>query len=138
MNAKQYLKKVYRLDDIIKANQEELNCLRELSKSITGVDYSSDKVQSSNSSSDAGFVNTVTKIIELENAINKDIAELFNLKLKIREIINDVEDVDERLLLHHKYLNLYNWDVVCEKMDVSIRTAHRIHASALKNIIVPC
>lgn len=137
MNAKQYLKKAYRLNELIESNQEELSALRESASSIPGIDYSKDKIQSSKSSGDAGFVNIVTKIIEIEESINADISKLFALKLEIRTVINIVENPDERLLLHDRYINFYTWEQVCEKMNVSLRTAHRIHSTALSNVKVP-
>lgn len=137
MNAKQYLKQAYRLNELIKSNQEELSALRESASCIPGIDYSKDKVQSSKSSGDAGFVNTITKIIELENSINHDIAMCINLKNEIRTVINDVHDADEKLLLRLRYINFNTWEEICDKLDISLRTVHRIHAAALDNVIVP-
>lgn len=137
MNAKQYLKQAYRLNELIKSNQDELNALRESAISISGIDYSKDKVQSSKSSGDAGFVNIVAKIVELEDSINDDIAMCISLKNEIRTVINNVQDADEKILLRLRYINFYTWEQVCENMSVSLRTAHRIHSSALKNVKVP-
>ena len=137
MNAKQYLKQAYRLNELIESNQEELSALRESASSSPGIDYSKDKIQSSKSSGDAGFVNIVAKIIEIEDSINADISKLFALKLQIRTVINAVENPDERLLLHDRYINFYTWEQVCEKMNVSLRTAHRIHSTALSNVKIP-
>lgn len=137
MNAKQYLKQAYRLNEIIKSNQEELFALRELASSISGIDYSKDKVQSSKNSGDASFVNVVTKIVKLEDSINTDIATCINLKNEIRTVINEVQDVDEKILLRLRYINFYTWEQVCEKMDVSLRTTYRIHSTALSNVKIP-
>lgn len=136
MNAKQYLKQAYRLNELIESNQEELTALRESASSIPGIDYSKDKIQSG-SVGDAGFTNIVAKIIEIENSINADINKLFDLKLQIRTVINSVENNEERLLLHDRYINFYTWEQVCEKMNISLRTAHRIHSIALSNVKVP-
>lgn len=137
MNAKQYLKQAYRLNELIKSNQEELSALRESASCIPGIDYSKDKVQSSKSSGDASFVNMITKIIELEEFINNDIAKCINLKNEIRTVINDVQDADEKLLLRLRYINFNTWDEISEKLEVSVRTVHKIHADALNNVKVP-
>ena len=137
MNAKQYLKQAYRLNEMIISNQEELSALRESASSIPGIDYSKDKIQSSKSSGDAGFVNIISKIIELENSINADIERMFDLKNEIRSVINDVQDADEKLLLRLRYINFNTWEEICDKLYVSIRTVHRIHAAALANVNVP-
>ena len=137
MQSKEYLKQAYRLNELIRANREELDELRVLSESVSGIDMSKEPSGSSGSS-DAGFARIVMKIIDLEKAINDDIEELLSLKLEIRTTINTVEDNDEKLLLKLRYLNFMCWEDVCNEMCVSTRTAHRIHASALKNIKIPC
>ena len=136
MQAKEYLKQAYRLNELIQSNKQELANLRCLSDDIPGVDYSKDRVQTS-ASCEARFVKTVHKIIDLESAIYADIEKLLSLKLEIRTVINAVKDNEERLLLKHRYLNFMQWDDICETMDVSMRTAHRIHASALSHVEVP-
>lgn len=137
MNAKQYLKQAYRLNELIISNQEELSALRESASSIPGLDYSKDKIQTSKSSGDAGFVNVISKIIELEDSINADIEKMFALKNEIRSVINDVQDADEKLLLRLRYINFNTWEDISDKLDISIRTVHRIHATALDNVNVP-
>lgn len=136
MNSKQYLKQAYRLNELIHSNKQELADLRLLSDSISGMDYSKDRVQTS-TSSDAGFTNIVAKIVELEKAINIDTERMLSLKLEIRESINAVQDNDEKLLLKYRYLNFMSWEDICSYMQVSMRTAHRIHAAALSNVVVP-
>lgn len=137
MNAKQYLKQAYRLNELIKSNQDELNALRESATSISGIDYSKDKVQSSKSSGDAGFVNIVAKIVELEDSINDDIAMCISLKNEIRTVINNVQDADEKILLRLRYINFKTWDEICDELHVSLRTVHRIHSAALEKVKVP-
>lgn len=132
--AKQYLKQAYRLNELIECNKQELNDLNELKGSLPGIDYSSDKVQSS-PSGEAGFTKIVAKIIELEKAIKDDIETMVSLKLEIRTVINAVQDNEEKLLLKYRYLNFMSWEDICEKMNVSMRTAHRIHTAALENVI---
>lgn len=137
MNAKTYLKKAYRLNEMIKSNQEELSALRESASSIPGIDYSKDKIQSSKSSGDAGFVNIISKIIELEDSINADIIKCINLKDEIRTVINNVQDDDEKLLLRLRYINFNTWEEISERLSVSVRTVHKIHTTALESVIVP-
>lgn len=47
MTAKQFLKQAYRLDELIKSNQEELMKLKEMSTSVGSFDYSKERVQTS-------------------------------------------------------------------------------------------
>lgn len=136
MQSKQYLKQAYRLNELIRCNQKELDELHELSTSLPATDYSKDKVQTS-LPGDAGYTNIIAKIDELERVIKEDIEKLLSLKLEIRNVINSVQDNDEKLLLNLRYLNFMSWDEVCFEMSVSMRTAHRIHSMALQSVEVP-
>ena len=136
LQTKEYLRQAYRLNELIKSNRQELNELRDMSDCVSGIDYSKEKV-SSGSVGDAGFTNVVGKIIDLEKAIEAEIDELVSLKLEIRKVINKVSNNEERLLLKHRYLNYMTWENICDEMDVSMRTAHRIHSAALAHVKVP-
>lgn len=132
MNIKQFLKQAYRLNELIQCNKQELDELNQLSTSLPGTDYSKDRVQTS-ASGDAGYTKIVEKIIELEDAIKSDVEKMLSLKLEIRNVINAVPDNEERLLLHLRYLNFMVWEDICDDMNVSMRTAHRIHSLALQS-----
>ena len=136
MQAKDYLRQAYRLNELIQSNKSELDELRMLSENVSGIDLTKEP-SSRSSSGDAGFAKIIMKIIDLENAINDDINELLSLKLEIRTTINTVKDNDEKLLLKLRYLNFMQWENICDEMSVSVRTAHRIHADALKHIVIP-
>ena len=60
-----------------------------------------------------------------------------DLRSEINAAIESVENPEERLLLKYRYLKNESWeDIACE-LNVSYRTVHRIHASALGNFVVP-
>jgi len=136
MQAKQYLKQAYRLNDLINSDLEELDELRIFSESISSPNLSG-MPKSGTGNTEPTFARAVDKIIDLENHINEEIARLVDLKKEIRSVINEVFDGDEKLLLKYRYINFLAWEDICEKMNISMRTAHRIHASALVNVKVP-
>lgn len=136
MQVKQYLKQAYRLNELIECNKQELTKLRLLVHDVSGINYSQERVQTS-PSGEAAFTRIITKIIELEKAINNDIEQMLSLKLEMRKTINDVKDNEEKLLLKYRYLNFETWDNICDKMNISKRTAFRIHNEALANVRVP-
>lgn len=135
VQAKQYLKQAYRLNELINSNKEEIAELRLLSTGIGAIDYSKDSEKNTQVCGDANFTNIIAKIIELENIINADIERMVNLKIEIRTIINRVQDKDAKLLLKYRYLNFLTWEKICENMSISTRTAYRIHTTGLKNIV---
>ena len=136
MNAKQFLKQAYRLNELILSNQRELDDLKVMSTSIGSIDHAADRVQTS-PSGDARYTSIVAKIIELEKEIQEDIDKLFALKIEIRNAINDLDDNDEKLILKNRYLNFMTWDQIGQELHMSARTMKRKEASALDHIQVP-
>lgn len=136
MNAKEFLSQAYRLNDLIRSNEQEIADLNELKCSLGGIDYSKDRVQTS-SSSDAGFTKIVAKIADLERVIREDTERMLSLKFGIREAINQVPDNEHKLVLKLRYLNFYSWSDVSKVVGVSERSAVRIHDAAIKFVIVP-
>lgn len=136
MTAKQYLKQAYRLNELINSDLEEVAQLRDFSTSISSPSFDSEPVSGSRPQ-EAKFEKAVLKIIDLESKINAEIDSYVNLKAEIRETINQLDDADEKLLLRYRYINFFTWEDIAEKMNVSIRTIHRIHASALQNVKLP-
>lgn len=134
VNAKQYLKQAYKLNERIESDKIELENLRSLSTSIAG-DMTQEKVQSSASGDKT--LNIICAIVDLEDEIKNEIEKLIRLKKEIRDVINKVEDVDEMLVLKYRYLMFLQWDEICEKMNYSKRQMYRIHDSALEHVKVP-
>ncbi len=134
MNAKQFLRQAYKLNELIESDKEELENLRSLSESISG-DMTQERVQTSASSDK--IVNIIAKIVDLENEIHDEIEQLIALKKQIRDVINKLENINEKLVLKYRYLMFFQWEEICDKMHYSPRQIHRFHDSALENIEVP-
>lgn len=134
MNAKQFLRQAYKLNELIESDKDELENLRSLSTSIAG-DMTQERVQTSASSDK--IVNIVARIVDLENEIHDEIEQLIALKKQIRDVINKLENVNEKLVLKYRYLMFFQWEEICDKMHYSPRQIHRFHDSALENIEVP-
>ena len=135
MMAKEFLRQAYRLNELINSDLEELQNLRELSRSISSPVFE-EKI-SGTKSTDPPFVRYVGKIIDLEKQMQQEVDRLVKLKSDIREAINQMQNVDEKLLLRYRYINFLNWEEICVNLNVSIRTVHRLHSSALQHLKVP-
>lgn len=135
MQVKQYLRRAYRLNELIEGNRKELAELKVMSTSIPSIDYAKDVVQTSKEAN-ASFTKIINKALELERMIHEDTERMICLKIEIRQAIDTVEDNEEKLLLRLRYLNFMHWDEVCDEMNVSLKTAHRIHGRALNNVKV--
>jgi DNA-directed RNA polymerase specialized sigma subunit len=136
MEAKQYLRKAYRLHELIESEKAELDALRELAQSVSSSSVS-DMPRSPSRDNAAPYENHVLKMVDLEAKINREIQEYLAIGDEIREVINRVEDNEERLLLRNRYIHYMEWDDICDKMHMSRRTIHRIHSSALRNVRIP-
>lgn len=134
MNAKQFLRQAYKLNELIESDKEELENLRSLSESISG-DMTQERVQTSATSDK--IVNIIARIVDLENEIHDEIEKLIALKKQIHDVINKLENVNEKLVLKYRYLMFFQWEEICDKMHYSARQIHRFHDSALENIEVP-
>ena len=136
MTAKEYLRQAYRLNELIDSRITELERLRDYSTRLTSCSFEGERVSKSRST-EAPFARIIEKIVDLEKVINRDIDRYVDLKTEMNAAIDRVSKVDERLLLRYRYLNNYNWDDIAQLLNVSGRTVHRIHSTALYNFSVP-
>lgn len=136
MTAKEYLRQAYRLNELIDSRIMELERLRDYSTRLSSCNFEDVRVSKSRST-EATFARVIGKIIDLEKVINYDIDRFVDLKTEMNTAIDRVSNVDERLLLRYRYLNNYCWDDIAQLLNVSGRTVHRIHSSALYNFSVP-
>lgn len=135
MNAKQYLRQAYRLNELINSDIQELEQLKALSKSISSPTLSG--MPSSGRKQEAPFVNAITKIVDLEKVIDAEIDRFVDLKKEIRTVISSVEDNSQQLCLKLRYLQFLKWESVAAKMDLSLKQVHRIHNEALQAVKLP-
>ena len=134
MTAKEYLLKAYHLDQRIKSKIEQVASLNDLARKATAT--ISDMPGNPNKGAST-MANAVEKIVDLQAEINRDIERLVDMKMEIEKAVRQLGNIDEQLLLRCRYINNMNWDDIAAELSVSYRTVHRIHASALKNFIVP-
>lgn len=127
-----YLSKLYRLNNFINSNLEELKRLRELSVSLPAMNYDKERVKGG--TDEDKLQNAVCDIVELEDKIKAEIDEYVRIENEIREVINRQDDVDERLLLRLRYIEFNTFEQIAIKMNYSLRQIWRIHKKALKNV----
>ena len=135
MNAKEYLRQAYRLDQRINSNIEEVSRLQEMATSVSSPTLG-ERVQTSRST-DAPFVKCLEKIMMLEEKINKETDLLVSLKEQMRDIINLVEDTDERMVLRYRYIHNLTWEQIGLELNADARTIRRWHGTALTHVKLP-
>ena len=126
-NPKEYLRQLHRLELCIEQRQEELNRLRELI-GCHAIDYG-DRVQTSPSAD--SIPNEVIRRAELEADISRKIERFLQLKHKI---INEIQSLDNAVyvkILYMRYVEYKSLDEIAEKMNYSYVHMKRLHGSAL-------
>lgn len=136
MTAKEYLNQARHLDALINCRLREIDYWRDLSSSVSGMRFDG-MPHSPNRPTEAPFVKCLEKIDEIQWSVEEKVAYLVRLKEEINTAIDKLEDRDEQLVLRYRYLDDCTWEEISRMLNVSLRTVHRIHGSALQNFSVP-
>ena len=128
MTTQEFLNQAYRLDQRINSKIDQLASLNDLALKAT-VTYSG--MPHSHNKGSQAMANTVDRIIDLQNEINREIDELVDLKTVIRSVIYAVSETDLRLLLEERYLNWKTWDQIAALLGYNVRYVHKLHVQAL-------
>ena len=134
MKAKEYLSQARFLDNRINSKIQQVSSLNELATKCTAT--ISDMPHSPNSGGST-MADAVCKIIDLQEEINKDIDRLVDLKREIMGVIKAVPNVEYQTILEKRYLCFISWEQIAVDMNYSMQHIHRMHSSALKEIVVP-
>ena len=136
MTAKEYLNQARHLDALINCRLREIDYWKELSSSVSGMRFDG-MPHSPTRPTEAPFVRCLEKIDEIQRSVEEKIAYLVRLKEEINTAIDKLESRDEQLVLRYRYLDDCTWEEISRMLNVSLRTVHRIHGSALQNFSVP-
>ena len=134
MTAKEYLSQARFLDDRINSKIQQISSLNELATKCTAT--ISDMPHSPNSGGST-MADAVCKIVDLQEEINKDIDRLVDLKREIMGVIKAAPNVEYQTILEKRYLCFISWEQIAVDMNYSMQHIHRMHSSALKEIVVP-
>ena len=134
MRAKDYLKQVYLLDKRINSGLRELEELRTLQTGVSAI-VLEEKVQKSVSGEPA-FSKALSRIWELEEAIDEEIDRLVDLKVEIRTVTSEVADCDQQMILRYRYIHFCSWEDIANQMGYGLRWIHTLHGKALAAVEV--
>ncbi|MDU5253345.1 hypothetical protein [Anaerococcus vaginalis] len=138
MNAKEYLKQAFYLDKRINSKLEQVESLNALATKATST--LSDMPKSPNRGS-SKLEDTIVKIIDLQEEINRDIDKLVDLKAEMVGTIKQIQNKELQVILEKRYLCYETWEKIAVDMNYDIRHIHRLHNLGLKetsNLIKPC
>ena len=128
MTAKEYLRQLWQLDREINIKYQELEQLR---ASIGIKAMNREDVVNSGQTSDP-VAETVTRIISMEEHINRKIDKLIDLRRKITDQIDGMDSRIFRNILICRYVLMQNWDDVAESVGYERRYCIKLHGRALQ------
>ena len=127
MKAKEYLGQAYRLDQRINSKLEQIASLNELAmkctSTLTGMPRNHDRSISK--------IEVVSKIVDLQEEINRDVEKLVDLKRELVWRIKAVDDTEYQTLLELRYLCFKTWEQIAVDMGYNVRHVFRLHDEAV-------
>ena len=131
MDAKQFLRQVRYLDDLIDTKLEQIQELRSLAEKVTStLSLDGTSLQSSGLQDKIGDL--VSRIIDLQIEIETAARKMIDLKTEAMRIIDIMPTPECRLLLQLRYLNGLTWERIAVDMNYSYRNVHYLHSRALQ------
>lgn len=129
MTAKEYLGQAYRLDQRINSKLQQVESLRSLTRKVTA-SYDGETVFHTRNVT--SLEDTIFRLMEAEEELNRQIDELVVLKMDISRMINRVRNESLRLILEKRYLCFLQWDQIAAEMHYSRRWVLKRHARAVE------
>ena len=133
MNAKEYLKQAFYLDKRINSKLEQVESLNALATKATSTLSDMPKSPSRGTSK---LEDTIVKIVDLQEEINRDIDKLVDLKAEMVGTIKQIQNKELQVILEKRYLCFESWEKIAVEMNYSIQHIFRLHSKALKNIVI--
>lgn len=126
---KEFLNDAYRSNEIIKELMQELEYLKYTKDSLAS---SLKETSKGGAGGNAPYVKLIEKIIERENIIIKKQDEYLKIRISLRDMINNVENVTYNLVLKKRYLQFYTFENIAAELNYTTRSIYRIHQKALR------
>ena len=129
MTATEYLGQAYRLDQRINSKLQQVESLRSLTRKVTA-SYDGETVFHTRNVT--SLEDTIFRLMEAEEELNRQIDKLVVLKMDISRMINRVRNESLRLILEKRYMCFLQWDQIAAEMHYSRRWVLKRHARAVE------
>ena len=130
-DAKAYLRKIELLDAHI---NNRISDLHELKSLVTKITATISQVCVSGSGNQDRLGDSVAKIIDLQNEINRKIDQYVDLKRSISGLLEQIQDPDQVKILHKRYFEYKTWEQIACETKYSYRNVCYIHGKALQAV----
>ena len=130
-DAKAYLRKIELLDANINNRISDLQALESL---VTKITATISPVCVSGTGSRDKLGDSVARIVELQEEINRKIDKFVKLKKEVSDLLEQIEDPDQVKVLHKRYFEYKPWEQIACEMNYSYRNVCYIHGKALQAV----
>ena len=131
MMAKEYLSQLITMDNAINRKQQRLMTLRDVAMNTTP-NYSGETVQHTRNKNP--LENIMTKIIDIDREIDRDIDELVDFKAEVWEQLDKIADERYKRILWLRYADRKTWRYIALELNFTIRYIHKMHSIALAEL----
>ena len=114
--------------------QSKLEQLERLKSLAARVNASYDAPVVKHTRNTSSLEDTVIKITEAEEDLNRKIDALVGKKLEISQVIDRVENEIYRLVLEKRYLSFLPWETIAKDLKVTQRWVLESHKAALREV----
>jgi hypothetical protein len=128
MKAKAYLQRISEIDRKINKKQMILKSLYDLLYNITPKPKEIN-VQSSGPKNN--FDDTISKIVDLQNEINKDIDNYVDMKIEAIKLIDKMSNDEYAEILIRRYINYEQWKTIAKDLGYTRQGINKKHGRAL-------
>lgn len=130
MKAKEYLMQVVRADRMIDNKLHEIEELRRMAISVTSV-LKDDVVSGGGTGDKVGTM--VSKIIDMEYELDREIDKLVDLKREVMSVIDQLEPTKCEIL-YKRYLQKKTWEKIAVETGFSYVWVCKLHGRALQDV----
>jgi hypothetical protein len=131
MIAREYLSQAFLLDRRIRAKERQLECMRThaayATPELTGMPKAGSRTVSH-------VEDAAVRMLELEQIIRDQIAELVRLRKEIAGVIQAVNNPECEALLEMRYLSLMSWEQIADALGYHSKYVFDVHRRALEMI----
>lgn len=131
MTAKEFLMQPFNLNNYINDKKVRVECYRQMAGSVSSPGF--EEHYSSSRNTRAPFERYLEKAYELEGEIEEDEKELERLKTEVGIAIDKLEEPNEQLLLHYRYVMFMTMPKIAVEMHYSLSWTKKLHRKALED-----
>jgi len=129
MDAKEFLKQAYRIDDKIYILEMEISECKNLLNKISNLEsnniHNSDEIDQNN---------IIIKIKECEKDLINNISKLIDIKENLNKVLGKINNENYKVILKLRHINYKSFVQISEILHEPYKTVYQKHKRALKKV----